>query len=111
MTQKEIILKNFNEFYELAGYAQKSKKFNAAVTLYYKALVELCDLKLLETVGKIGASHSERFRLLEQNCVELYKIADKLFRFYRDTYSKEVSEIIAKSVMENVENAKKIVFK
>jgi len=109
MAEKAIILKNFNEYLEMAEYAYAKKKYNAAVTLYYKALVELCDVELLEKLNKIGANHTERFQLLEIHAPELYKIAAKMFRFYRDSYNKEISPIIAKLVKEHVEAAKRIV--
>lgn len=106
---KRIILKNFWEFYELANSAFKQKKFNGAVTLYYKALVELCDFSLVSKSGQLGVNHSERFRMLEKFNPELYQIADKLFRFYRDSYNKEISSAIATVVKENVERAKNLV--
>lgn len=106
---KKTILKNFWEFYELAASAFEKKKFNGAVTLYYKALVELCDFFLLSASGQLGINHSERFRMLEKSNPELYEIADKLFRFYRDSYNKEISPTIAKVVKENVERAKNLV--
>lgn len=111
MDESDIIRKNFKEYFDIAEYSFKNRKFNAAVTLYYKALVELCDLVLFEKTGKIGANHTERFRLLEQFEPALYDIASNLFKFYRDSYNKEISETIAKLIKENVENAKEKYFK
>ncbi len=109
MEIKEIVKKNFDEFYELAELALETKKYNAAVTLYYKALVELCDLALLEATNKIGANHSERFLLLKISKPELYNVSSKLFKFYRDSYSKEVSPMIAEVVKDEVRKAKRMV--
>lgn len=108
--EEEIIRRNFNEYVEIAEYSLNKKKFNSAVTLYYKALVELCDLELLKKIKRVGANHTERFQLLERASPELYSISSKMFKFYRDLYNKQISETIAKLVKENVENAKKIVF-
>jgi len=110
MAEKDIIEKNLKEYLEIADYSFSKKKFNAAVTLYYKALVELCDLELLNKVNKIGANHTERFELLEKASPLLYELASRLFRFYRDSYNKEISETIAKLVKTEVENAKKSIF-
>lgn len=107
MSEKEIIIKNFKEYYEIAEYSFNKRKFNTAVTLYYKALVELCDLELLRKIKRMGANHTERFELLRTVSPSLYRTASKLFRFYRDSYSKEISETISKLVKEKVENAKK----
>jgi hypothetical protein len=108
MVESEVIEKNLKEYLEIAEYSLGRRKFNAAVTMYYKALVELCDSVLLKKLNKIGANHTERFELLESISPELYKIASKLFRFYRDSYNKEISEKIAKIVKDEVENAKRI---
>jgi len=63
----------------------------------------------MKALNKVGANHSERFELLEKTNPELYKTASKLFRFYRDSYSKEISETIAKLVREEVKNAQRTV--
>lgn len=110
MAEKEIIEKNFKEYKEIAEYSFNKRKFNSAVTLYYKALVELCDIELLRKVNKIGANHTQRFDLLRSASPHLYNIASRLFRFYRDSYSKQISLTIAKLVKKEVENAEKIVF-
>lgn len=110
MVDTEIIIKNFNEYFETAEYCFGKEKFNSAVTLYYKALVELCDLELSRKLNKIGINHTERFNLLEAHSPIMYNIASKLFRFYRDSYNKEISKVIAEEVKKQVENAKKIIF-
>ncbi|MBU0536323.1 MAG: hypothetical protein KKE20_05120 [Nanoarchaeota archaeon] len=107
--QEEILKKNLEEFYELAEFAFGKEKYNAAAALYYKALVEICDLVLLKEVNKIGANHNERFRMLELHKPELYDTARKLFRFYRDSYSKQISKIIVESMRKNVEESKRMV--
>lgn len=108
MTEEEVLKKNYVEYLEIAAYSFAHKKYNSAVILYYKALVELCDLELLKTGNKIGANHTERFELLQKHSPELYTIASKLFRFYRDSYNKQISETIAKAVREEVERAARI---
>lgn len=108
MGEKEVIQKNFEEYWEIAEYSMSKGKYNAAVILYYKALVEVCDGELLKAVNKMGANHAERFALLEKHAPELYAIASKLFRFYRDSYNKEISETIAKLVKKEVEYAQTI---
>ena len=109
MAETEVIEKNFREFIEIAEYSFSRRKFNTAVTLYYKALVELCDLELIRKTGKLGANHTERFEMLEKVSPEIYAISSKLFRFYRDSDNKEISETIAKLVKTEVENAKKLI--
>lgn len=103
MAEKEVIEKNLEEYLEIARYSFSKKKFNTAVTLYYKALVELCDLELLNKANKIGSNHTERFELLQEFSPELYRTASKMFRFYRDSYNKEIKETIARVIKEEVE--------
>jgi hypothetical protein len=107
MAQKDILLKNFTEYFELAEYAFKTGKFNGAVTLYYKALVELCDISLLENTGKIGVNHAARFNLLKEHKPALYETASKLFGFYRDSYSTTISKSITEEIRKRVLDAKK----
>lgn len=104
---EERLLKNFEEYWEIAEYSFQKKKFNACVTLYYKALVEICDIELLRKTGVIGANHTERFELLEKHNSSLYNTASKLFRFYRDSYNKEITETVATLVRKEVDHARK----
>jgi len=105
MAHEDTLKRNFEEYYQIAEYSLSKRKFNSAVTLYYKALVELCDLELLRKTGKIGVNHTERFNLLRKTSPELYIIASKLFTFYRDSYSNEISETVAKQFKIEVDNA------
>ena len=107
MADKDIILKNLNEYFEIAEYSFNKKKYNTAVTLYYKTLVEICDYELLRKVNKIGANHTERFNLLKEVSPALYRIASRLFRFYRDSYNKEISATIAKVVKTEIKKCRK----
>ena len=104
-----ILLANFQEFYDLAQDAFVKKKYNGAVTLFYKALVELCDYALFTSQGKLGANHRDRFELLQRHHPALYEVASKLFRFYQDSYSKRISPTIAEVIKEHVERAQQLV--
>jgi len=96
-TEKEL-KENIKEFYESALQSEKEKKFNVAVTLYFKTIAVLTDLYILQKEGKIPSNHSERFRILESKYPEIYKIIDKDFPFYQDSYriklNKEVCEVL-----------------
>ena len=107
MAEKDIIEKNLKEYLEIGDYAYSKKHYKSAVIMYYKALVELCDLTLLRTINKIGINHNERFELLKNSAPELYEIASKLFRFYSDSYNKEITETIATLVKKEVDHAKR----
>ena len=106
---EETLRKNFEEYWEIAEYSFQKKKFNASVTLYYKALVEICDIELLRKTGNVGANHTDRFELLERCNPSLYLTASKLFRFYRDSYNKEITETVATLVRKEVDHARKTI--
>jgi len=95
--EKELI-ENINEFYTSAVKAEQEDKYNVSVTLFFKALAVLADLYIFKKQGKIPSSHSERFRILEEKYSDIYKILDKNFPFYQDSYriklNKEICEVL-----------------
>jgi len=99
LKEKEL-RENIKEFYDAALKSEKEQKFNVAVTLYFKALAVLADLYILRKEGKIPSSHSERFRILEAKYSEIYRLLDKNFSFYQDSYriklNKEICEVFKK---------------
>lgn len=89
---------NINEFYSSALKAEQEKKYNVAVTLFFKTLAVLADLYIFEKENKIPNSHSDRFRILESKYPEIYKLLDKNFSFYQNSYriklNKEICEVL-----------------
>lgn len=83
---KEIFIENAKEYYRNAGDAENKKEYNTSVTLYFKAISALCDVYIFIKEGKFPSNHSERFRILESKYPEIYKIIDKDFPFYQDSY-------------------------
>ena len=109
MSEKEEILKeNFEEYYSLGLMAFNEEKYNSATTLFFKAIAALCDLYILRKEGFIPSSHSNRFRILEENYFEIYKIADRDFPFYQDSYTKKMDKESAQLLKEDAEKLKKI---
>ena len=47
----------------------------------------MLDFAIFKAQGKTPKDHTERFRILEKDFIEFYVIMDKLFPYYRDTYS------------------------
>lgn len=86
MDNKEILKENIKEYLKEASQAEKDSAFNSATTLYFKALAVLIDLFILEKEGFIPSNHNERFRLLELKYPLLYKILDKDFPIYQQSY-------------------------
>lgn len=108
MDEKEkILMDNFNEFFSSGLDDFKKANYNSATTLFFKAIAVLCDIFILRKEGFVPSSHSNRFRILEEKYISLYKIIDRDFPFYQDSYSKKMDEETAKLLKEDVEAIKK----
>jgi len=112
--RENILLANFNEYFELAEEAFKNKHYNSAVTLFFKAISAGTDLFILRKEGFVPSSHTHRFRIVQEKYIEIYNILDKDFPFYQDSYisrmNKEATEVLredAKRIKEKFELSKK----
>lgn len=98
----EFLLENAKEFLGKAKEADNDKAYNSAVTLYFKAIAVLVDLFILRKEGFIPSNHTKRFRLLERKYPLLYRIMDKDFPIYQQSYrlrlGKQYSEVLKKDV-------------
>jgi len=95
---REVLIGNAKEYYHNAIVTERKKEYNSAVTLFFKAISALCDAYVLEKEGAMPSSHTERFRILKLKYPGIYRIIDKDFPFYQDSYrarlDKEVSEML-----------------
>ena len=108
MEEKERILKeNFNEYFELAEEAFRLKKYNSAVTLFFKAISAGADLYILKKEGFVPSSHTNRFRIAQEKHHKIYEILDKDFPFYQDSYTKKMTKEAAEVLMEDAKRFKK----
>jgi hypothetical protein len=99
MNEKEIILiNNAKEYFSSAEEELSKERYNTSVVLYFKSLVSLIDLFILQRTGNTPSSHTERFRICEQSFPEIYNLLDKDFPFYQNSYfqklTKELAEVI-----------------
>ena len=109
MDEREKILKdNFDEYFQLGIKVFNEQKYNSATTLFFKAIVALCDLFLLKGEGRAPSSHSDRFRIIEEKYPELYKILDRDFPFYQDSYTNKMDKESAELLKDDIGKIKKI---
>ena len=101
---KETLIKNAKEYYKNALNAENKQEYNTSVTLFFKALSALCDIYILIKEDKIPSSHSERFRILEFKYPEIYKVINKDFPFYQDSYKSRLNKEVSDMLKEDVEN-------
>ena len=109
MAEKELILEeNLDEYSELAEQAFKTKKYNSAVTLFFKAISAGVDLFILRKEGIVPSSHTNRFRIAQEKYPEIYDILDKDFPFYQDSYTQKMNKEAAEVLKEDAERIKKM---
>jgi len=84
--KKEILVKTAKEYFNAAEDEFNKTRYNSAVVLYFKSLVALVDLFILQKTGDTPSSHSDRFRTSEKNFPEVYDLLDKDFPFYQNSY-------------------------
>ncbi len=100
--KKEILEKTAREYFCEGEEAFQKQRFNSAVVLYFKSLVALVDLYILQKTNKTPSSHNERFRITEEKFPKVYDLLDKDFPFYQQSYmqimTKELAEVIKDDV-------------
>ena len=99
---KEELIKNIKKILKSAELVYANKDFTSATILYFKAAFSILDLILLRLKGKTPKDHTERFRMLEDSCPDLYEFIDKYFKIYRDTYSISIDKETCDKIKENV---------
>ncbi len=94
----EVLEKTAREYFNSAKDEFDKQRYNSAVVLFFKSLMALIDLYILQNTGKTPSSHTERFRITQENFQDVYDILDKDFPFYQDSYNifmtKELAEVI-----------------
>jgi len=94
----QILEKTAKEYFYSAEDEFKKRRYNSSVVLFFKSLVALIDLYILQKTGNTPSSHAERFRITKNNFQEIYNLLDKDFPFYQDSYvhimTKELAEVI-----------------
>jgi len=109
MEEKESILKeNFDEYFESGEREFKSKNYNSAVTLFFKAVVVGVDIFILKKEGFVPSSHTNRFRIVQEKYKKIYEILDKDFPFYQDSYTKKADKEMVKIIKEDAKKIKEM---
>jgi hypothetical protein len=105
-----ILVKTAKEYFNSGQEEFAKRRYNSALVLYFKSLVALTDLYLLQKTGETPSSHTSRFMICREKFPEIYNLIDKDFPFYQDSYShlmsKELVEVIrddAKTVAQKTE--------
>lgn len=81
------LLENIKTFWKSAELVYQAQDYTSATILYFKCWFVILDYALFKKLRKTPKDHIERFRLLEAHFPQHYRIIDKYFGVYRDTYS------------------------
>lgn len=110
--KEELLSKNIKDFYKSAERDMGEKRYNPAISSYFKALAILSDLVILTKEGFIPKNHAERFRILQHKHPEIYRVMDKDFPYYRDSYRIAMTRQTAEAIKNDTKRiAQKIGFK
>ena len=88
----EDLLKNVQEFLESAEIDLDGKRYNPAISSYFKAIVILCDYVIYKERGLLPKNHRERFLFLEIHYLEAYNLISPLFKEYTDSYNLRIQK-------------------
>lgn len=110
-SEKKIVLETTSkEYFSSANDEFLKRRYNSAVVLYFKTLVALSDLFILQKTGNTPSSHNDRFRMSKEKFPLIYHMLDKDFPFYQDSYkilmSKELAEVIKDDAKKIAEETK-----
>lgn len=98
---EDELLKNAEEFLESAQDNQIKKRYNAAVSDYFKAIVIYTDYIIYKDIKTLPKNHNHRFQLLENYFPEIHEKLSKLFKIYTDSYNLRLSEKETKELEKN----------
>ena len=111
MFTKEIekdLLKNFVDFLNSGDDELKKKRYNPAVSSFFKAMVIYCDLNIYRKIGVLPKDHQERFLFLEMHFLKAYKMVSEAFKKYTDSYNLRMEKADVLLVKKDVEEIKRI---
>ncbi len=103
----DILKKTAIEYFQSAEDELNKNRFNSAVVLYFKLLVALVDLFILQKTGKTVSSHTKRFKLTKEKFPEIYDLLDKNFPFYQDSYTHIMSKELALVIKDDAQTLAK----
>ncbi|MEK6936310.1 MAG: hypothetical protein AABW67_05980 [Nanoarchaeota archaeon] len=102
-SKEEILKKTAKEYYQSGNEELIKGRNNSAVVLFFKTLVALIDLYVLQQTGNTPSSHNDRFKKTQENFPEIYNLLDKDFPFYQNSYIQIMTKELAEVIKEDAE--------
>jgi len=85
------LLENAEEFLQSGEENLEKKRFNVAVSDFFKAIVIFSDYLIYKEIKILPKNHIERFSLLKIHFYSIYKEISKLFNLYIKSYNKKLN--------------------
>ena len=109
----EELLLNAKEFLDAGNDNLVKKRFNVAVSDFFKCIVNIIDYMLYKEARILPKSHSSRFSLLEKNFPDIFREIEELFEIYRNSYNLRLGNVdaakvkkIARGLYDDIKNKK-----
>lgn len=83
----EELLKNAEEFLESGDENFKKRRYNVAVSDYFKAIVILADFLIYKEIKLLPKNHNDRFSILKSYFDNIYREISELFEIYTKSYN------------------------
>ena len=90
--REQILRENFKEYLDYAERAFQEKKYNPALTLFFKAICAGVDLFIFLQTGEVPSSHTHRFRTTQERYPLIYELLDRDFPFYQESYTHRMNK-------------------
>jgi len=100
---RKNILENITRFKKSAELVYSSEDYTSSTILLFKTMFSILDYIILIKKGAAPKDHTERFRILQREFPELYKILDKDFSVYRKTYFLSIDKETCEKIKNDVE--------
>lgn len=101
--KEDILIKTAKEYYASALEEHKKARYNSSVVLFFKALIALTDLYILQKTKSSPSSHTNRFQITKKYFPEVYDLLDKDFPYYQDSYIQIMSKDLAEAIKDDVQ--------
>ena len=103
----EILKQTAHEYFNSAKEELKKERYNSAVVLFFKSLISLSDLFILQKTKTTPSSHTKRFKITKEKFPQVYDILDRDFPFYQNSYSQIMSKELAEVIKDDAKTMAK----
>ncbi|MDI6736932.1 MAG: hypothetical protein QME12_00250 [Nanoarchaeota archaeon] len=101
---------NAEEFMQSGEDNLKKKRYNAAVSDFFKAVAIICDYLIYKDMRILPKNHNERFSILRSHFKDIYSKVSGLFEDYTKSYNLRMDKMQALKMREYAYELKQLAF-